>query len=452
MEKIWDGVAGGIPYNHSLYAACVCPITGTAIASEIVETSALDQTADYTLWIYTATKVGRYRDWKRVARYMLNTTIPTGRQHPVFRARANGEILIGSTQGAGKNYGSAAVCKVHGVWSGRDEDVVHPVWWIDPINGSDTNNGQRPTTAYKTLKYALTGSRVTLSSQINVMPGVTDEGVAGFTPTFNTSSKQAQANYPAWVRGSGRRRSVAQINVVGSMISCNAASYPLRLSTMTLKNVAAGGYCFATATATALTNKAVLDDIRLESAGSTVKLDGGEFELREFEAAIGSNGWVVYADYANDMSAKIHSGVVTGSGTAKSLLIWKGTATGTARVENVTGYGLTSSGVDAQAAAVSLPTVRNVAVDAAVPVVRDLRTTKTSADGLVANNIGRTASSGLVGGDTGSQTVASLGLIGMSGMPGPTSPLIGAGLAVAGPQFDNVGDLFKTPKNVGAFA
>jgi len=452
MEKIWDGVAGGIPYNHSLYAACVCPVTGTAIASEIVETSAFDANADYTLWIYTATRAGRYRDWKRVARYMLNTTIPTGRQHPVFRARANGEIIIGSTQGAGKNFGSAAVCRVQGVWGGRDEDVIHPVWWIDPINGSDTNNGQRPTSAYKTLKYALTGNRVTLSSQINVLPGSTDEGVAGFTPAFNTVSKQAQANYPAWVRGSGRRRSVGQINVVGAMVSCNAASYPLRFSSITLKNVAAGGLIFASAPAAALSKFAVFDDIRLESAGSATKLEGGSIELREFEAAIGSNGSVVYADYANDMAATIHSGVVTGSGTAKSILIWKGTANGTARVENVTAYGLTSSGVDAQAAAVSLPTVRNVAVDAAVPVVRDLRTTKTSADGIVSNNVGRVASSGLVGGDTGSQTVAALGLVGTTGMPSPTSPLIGSGLAAAGPLYDNVGDWFPAAKNVGAFA
>lgn len=452
MSMIWDGVAGGMPFNHSLYSSCVCPLTGTAIVSEIVETSALDAKADYTLWIYTATKAGRYRDWKRVARYMLNTTIPTGRQHPVFRARPNGDILIGNTQGAGKSFSGTAVCRVQGVWNGRDEDVIHPVWWIDPIGGSDANNGQRPTTAYKTLKYALTGNRVTLSSQVNVLPGSTDEGVAGLTPAFNTTSKQAQDNYPAWVRGSGRRRSMAQINVVGAMIACNAASYPIRISSMTLKNIAAGGLVFASHPAAPLSKVATLDDIRIESAGSAAKLEGGTLELREFEAAIGSNGWAVYADYANDMSATIHSGVVTGSGTAKSLLIWKGTANGTARVENVTGSGLTASGVDAQAAAVTLPAVRNVAVDSAVPVVRDLRTTKTSADGLISNNVGRVASSGLVSGDTGSQTVASLGLIGTSGMPGPTSPLIGTGLAVVGPQYDNIGALFSTPKNVGAFA
>ena len=37
-------------------------------------------------------------------------------------------------------------------------------------------------------------------------------------------------------------------------------------------------------------------------------------------------------------------------------------------------------------------------------------------------------------------------------MPGPTSPLIGAGLASAGPALDVVGEAFAVPKNVGAFA
>ena len=453
MEKIWDGPSGGQLMDHSMYSSCVCPITGTVVASEIIETGGADPNADYTLWIYTATKAGRYRDWKRVARYMMNTAISSGRQHPVFRARPNGEILIGSTQGAGKHYGSTAVCRISGVWNGRDEEVVHPVWWVDQVAGSDANNGYRPSAAFKTLKYALTGSRVTKSSLVNLMAGVSSEGASGFTPSYNTSAKPAQANLPVWVRGASRKASVLDFAVAGAPISLNANSYPLRISSCTIRNLTAGGLGVVTLTGAAKSNVLELDDIAFNTSGSNVKIDGGTVILREFESKLGgATSWTAYADYAYDFDIQISAGVVNGGGSGKSILIYKGNAASSARVENVTAIGVTASGVDAVAAAVNLPTVRNVAVDAAVPVVRDQRTVKTSAAGLVGYNIGKTASSGLVGGDAGSQTVASLGLIGSSGMPGPTSPLIGAGLATAGPAVDAVGESFAVPKNVGAFA
>ena len=131
--------------------------------------------------------------------------------------------------------------------------------------------------------------------------------------------------------------------------------------------------------------------------------------------------------------------------------LWSGGAGSSATVEHVTGIGQSSALVDVLAAAVTLPAVRNCAESGGAPVVKDGRTVKTSADGLIGHNVASVASTGLVGGDAGSQVVASLGLIGSTGMPTPTSALIGAGTASASAQRDVVGEPFTSPRNVGAW-
>ena len=108
--------------------------------------------------------------------------------------------------------------------------------------------------------------------------------------------------------------------------------------------------------------------------------------------------------------------------------------------------------VDVLAAAVTLPAVRNCAESGGAPVVKDARTVKTSADGLIEHNVASTASTGLVGGDAGSQVVADLGLIGSTGMPTMSSAMVGAGSPSASATLDIVGEKFAPPRNVGAWA
>lgn len=134
------------------------------------------------------------------------------------------------------------------------------------------------------------------------------------------------------------------------------------------------------------------------------------------------------------------------------MMNWSGGAGSSATVEHVTGIGQSSALVDVLAAAITLPAVRNCAEAGGAPVLKDARTAKTSADGLVEHNIASAASTGLVGGDVGSQVVADLGLIGTAGMPAPTSALIGAGTASASATRDVVGEPFASPRNVGAWA
>lgn len=39
-------------------------------------------------------------------------------------------------------------------------DTIHPAYWVDPINGSDSNNGWTPRTPFRSIEYALAGDRV----------------------------------------------------------------------------------------------------------------------------------------------------------------------------------------------------------------------------------------------------------------------------------------------------
>ena len=450
FEKIWDGASNGLPINHSLYSGCIDPVTGVAVVGDLIETGATNADTDWTLYVMTATKAGRYRDWKVSARYMLDVTRTSGRNHNVFRARADGSILIGCSNGAGKAYHSTSVCKISGVWNGRDMEVLHPVWWVDPVSGADTNDGRRPSAAFKTVKYALTGNRVTYSSLVNFMPGLSEEGTAGYTPGYNTTLRQPQTTWPVWVRGAGRKASVHKLDTVGAAISAGAGSLPLRFSGMGLTNSLAGTIFSTAAAVPNVTGAGVeFDDVYVSSGSVFVRQDSAKVTIREFDADLSTNGQLLRAEFNTAaIDATVRSGVVRGG---KFAVGWIGNASSSCVVENVTGIAQTQCLVDVQATATVLPTVRNCAEDAVVPVVRDSRSTKTDATN-VGYNVGRAASTGLQNGDVGSQTVASLGLIGTSGMPGPTSPLLRAGLASAGQAYDAVGSRFDTPKNVGAFA
>jgi hypothetical protein len=152
-ERIGAGPDGGQPIQHSLYSSAICPITGTAVVSEIIEPGGTDPSADFTLWLYTATRASGYRDWKRVARYMLNTGLAVNKSFVSFYFRSNGDLILGCQNGAGKDISSTtAVCRVKDKYSDDEgEVVVHPVFWIDPVAGADTNTGYRPTAAFKSV-------------------------------------------------------------------------------------------------------------------------------------------------------------------------------------------------------------------------------------------------------------------------------------------------------------
>lgn len=81
-------------------------------------------------------------------------------------------------------------------------DTIHPVFWIDTQNSSDTNNGQRPNAAFKTLAYALTGSRMTYGARLQMIGDIQNTG-AQIIPVMNANSRGGDPAEPLVIAGNG---------------------------------------------------------------------------------------------------------------------------------------------------------------------------------------------------------------------------------------------------------
>lgn len=441
-EQITDPAAIGHPEGHSMYSGTMCQRTGTMIVSTLIEAGYTNPDVDYTLWIWTATPAGNYRDWKRVARYMVNTAFGS-RQHMQMLARQDGSIWIGSSNGAGKENHSTAVCRIDGVHAG-DEEVIHPVYWVDPVGGSNSNSGFSPRAAWASVGHACGNNRMTTSALLRVLPGTTNEANSSWQLRFGVNAKPAQTTYPTQIVGAGRRRTRLNSTAISSWMTGSERKVPVVFKSLAI--IQNNGPIFDYGAGTPISVRAKFVDVYLKSQTTAFLLSGGTVELDQFESDVVTR---LASSGTGAVGFEASAGVVRGG---SMLVNWRSDAGGVCRIENVVGIGQTVCGVDVLGTAVTLPTVRNVAIDAAVPVVRDNRTTKTTAIGIVGNNVGRRASTGLIDGDAGSQTVTDLLLIGATGAPRPGSPLIGAGNASAGPALDINGVAFGAPKNVGAFA
>ena len=444
FEQITDPDEIGQPQGHAMYAGTVCQRTGTIIVSTLIEAEFTDPNSDYTLWIWAATAAGQYRDWTRVARYMVNT-LTGSRQHMQMLGRADGSIWIGASNGAGKEVHSTAVCKINGVHEG-DVEVVHPVYWVDPINGSNANNGYSPETAWAGVGYACGGNRMTYAGLLNVLPGRSVESSTSWSLRTGANARPSQTNYPLLVRGAGRKRSVAVSSAAASWLVCSETKMSVRFESLSIINSVGGLWDYNTGATQE--HVATFRDVFLKSASAAFLVTSGTTILSQFEADVGT--YLGFAAGTGDFRFEAEAGVVRGG---SRILYWKGGAGAYGRLENVTGIGQTVAGVDLYADAATLPVVKNCALTTSgKSMVRDQRTTKTTAAGVVAYNISPAASTGLIDGDEGSQVVTDLMLIGATGAPRPGSPLIGAGNASAGPALDINGVAFGIPKNVGAFA
>ena len=91
------------------------------------------------------------------------------------------------------------------VWNGIHADTVHPVYWIDPINGTDntdTHRGYYPGLPWKTLKYALESNRVTQGGRV-ILPEGDFEEVPASAIAINTDQTNAETTDYTTVEGAG---------------------------------------------------------------------------------------------------------------------------------------------------------------------------------------------------------------------------------------------------------
>jgi hypothetical protein len=155
-------------------------------------------------------------EWREVARVYVREG-ETGGPNGLF---AVGNLIFYSfSRGAGKgSQGETAVFELAGTWQDdylRDSladvsgfsskmyvtDTIHPVFWADPVNGSDANEGFTPEDAFATVRYALEGTlstgtiaTISLTEASGVATGTTGSAhgftagqivtLAGYTPAY----------------------------------------------------------------------------------------------------------------------------------------------------------------------------------------------------------------------------------------------------------------------------
>lgn len=110
------------------------------------------------------TNTGRTKE-ARVGKVQLHST--TGLSTVGQVCVAGDYIYIGTRGGLGKAAGCTTVVQISDIdFVAPKPDTLHPVYWADPVNGLDANSGLTPDLPWKTLTYALTGSRVTRGGKI----------------------------------------------------------------------------------------------------------------------------------------------------------------------------------------------------------------------------------------------------------------------------------------------
>lgn len=438
FRMVWDGAANGQVLNQDLYSTAICPLTKTAYMSVLIPAASVG-VEDYKLDLFASRYSSGYAEWVKVARYELSTLISTSRQFLAMRFRDNGDLILASANGSGKDAYSSAVCRVSGVFDSiGDVECVHPVYWVDPVAGSDGNTGYTPEAKWKTVKYAITANRVPFGCLVSVGAGYSDEGTATITPAWKTTGRPGRPGMPVWIRGAGRKATALVLNLTGIGIQMAAALYPIRFSRLHAINLGTG-YFLGSGASAAKSQIAEFDDVYFSGGGSPLRWSSGGLVVRQFEASIAAGSSLVVAQYnTDDMSVRCQAGAIIGGQWG---ILWTGTAGSDCLFQNVTGVNQTTALVEALAAAIIFPTVRNCAIQGAAPGLKDSRSAKTSVVGVVSHNAYSVAPTSFIDIDA-PRIVGSLGLVSGTAQPTKASALLRAGGAFGGPQRDCYGRPF----------
>ncbi len=142
---------------------------------------------------------------------------------PYYLDEYAGNIYVSCFGAAGKTYTSTVSCKL----SANDfrgnyatayrPETIHPVYWVDQTNGSDANDGFKPSTPFKSMGYALTGARMTYGARLQIV-GNYEHGLELTTPlksattvVMNGNSRAGDPTEPLVIAGSGATKTVMKI-------------------------------------------------------------------------------------------------------------------------------------------------------------------------------------------------------------------------------------------------
>ena len=150
------------------------------------------------------------RDWtdfKAVAAYRCTDSTPY--PVPLLLSQYDGKLWVSCFGGSGKTDMSTVVCQLSANdFRGDFEtayrpDTIHPVYWVDETNGLDTNNGFRPSSAFKTISYAVTGARMTYGARLQIKGASITHNSGSITVVMNGHARQGDPTEPLVIAGDG---------------------------------------------------------------------------------------------------------------------------------------------------------------------------------------------------------------------------------------------------------
>ena len=228
-----DGKISAIPSRAIYYVASFS--TGAQCFIEEITEAAGATTGYYGLGIWTTNETRTRIERTGVQRILSSHAAdlpPT-----MFQVGDTAFVAFGvSGLGKGSQIGTVAfTVSATRRWCGVRPDTIHPVYWVDPVNGTDntdTNRGYYPGLPWKTLKYALESNRVSQGGRVMLPAGDFEEAI---TASIALNADLTGADTTAFMTFEGA-------GIDSTKHSAAAAS--TQAHTFTLGSDANGGYEF----------------------------------------------------------------------------------------------------------------------------------------------------------------------------------------------------------------
>jgi len=195
--------------EHDGWAALLAS-DGTHLWCDSARLDATDTWQRYVA-IYASATGGRYFE---IGRFALTDDLNVSKLPRGFFEDDQGLVWFSQSSEAGKGTFSTTVFRLQGKFIDERPDCLAPAYFVDPINGSDAANGWGMATAWKTVRNALLGNKVTHGARVMVTAGTSIEDGLGSIEYAANAKAAHDATRPVQISGQGADQT--KITLTGS--------------------------------------------------------------------------------------------------------------------------------------------------------------------------------------------------------------------------------------------
>lgn len=184
--------------EHDGWAALLAS-DGTHLWCDSARLDATDTWQRYVA-IYASTTGARYFE---IGRFALTDELNRSKLPRGFFEDDQGLIWFSQSSEAGKGLFATTAFRLQGKFIDERPDCLAPAYFVDPVNGSDTNNGWSVATAWKTVRNALLGQKVTPGARVMVSAGTSAEDGLGSIEYASNARAAHDTTRPVQISGQG---------------------------------------------------------------------------------------------------------------------------------------------------------------------------------------------------------------------------------------------------------